>query len=57
MSQITIKDRHFRIVGYIDTRPDGVKVGKDAKYRIVGYYEPKSNITKDAHYRAWRYSL
>ena len=41
MSQITIKDRHFRIVGYIDTRPDGVKVVKDAKYKDSGLLRAK----------------
>ena len=36
MSRITLKDKHFRIIGYIETRSDGVHVGKDAHFRIVG---------------------
>lgn len=51
MSRITLKDKHFRIIGYIETRSDGVHVGKDADFRIVGYYEPKTNQTKDSHFR------
>jgi len=51
MSTETIKDPHFRTLGYIDTRSDGVQVAKDAHYRVLGYYDPKRNETKDAHYR------
>lgn len=51
MSTETIKDVHYRIVGYIETRADRTQVAKDAHYRIVGYFDPRRNETKDAHYR------
>lgn len=51
MSTQTLKDSKFRIIGYIETRPDGTQVGKDDKFRIKGYYDPKSNKTKDAKFR------
>lgn len=51
MSTQTLKDSKYRIIGYIETRPDGTQVGKDEKYRVKGYYDPKTNKTKDANYR------
>ena len=51
MSTQTLKDSHYRTIGYIETRSDGQQVGKDAHYRICGYYDPRTNKTKDAHYR------
>jgi hypothetical protein len=52
MPSETIKDAHYRTIGHIETRSDGVQVAKDAHYRIVGYYDPRRNETKDAHYRS-----
>lgn len=51
MSTQTLKDSHYRVIGYIETKSDGSQVGKDPHYRIKGYYDPKTNQTKDAHYR------
>ena len=51
MSTQTLKDKNYRVIGYIDTQPDGKQVGKDANYRVKGYYDPKANQTKDANYR------
>lgn len=51
MSRITLKDKNYRIIGYIETRSDGVHVGKDARFRIVGYYDPRTNQTKDDRFR------
>ncbi len=51
MSTQTLKDDRYRVIGYIETKPDGSQVGKDARYRIRGYYDPKTNKTKDARYR------
>jgi len=50
MSTQVLKDRHFKIIGYIETRPDGTQVAKDEHYSIKGYYDPKTNQTKDVHY-------
>lgn len=46
-----LKDFGGRIVGYIETFPNGDKVGKDFYRRIVGYYEVSSNTTKDFYRR------
>lgn len=51
MGTQTLKDAQYRTIGYIETRSDGVHVGKDAQRRIKGYFDPKSNQTKDAQYR------
>jgi hypothetical protein len=51
MSTQTLKDSHYRVIGYIETKSDGTQVAKDSHYRVVGYYDPKTNKTKDEHYR------
>ena len=50
MTTQTLKDASCRIIGYTETRSDGVQIGKNAKYHIVGYYDPKADMTKDSHY-------
>lgn len=50
MSTETIKDSHYKTLGYIETRADGTQVAKDARYHVLGHFDPKSNVTKDAHY-------
>jgi hypothetical protein len=51
MSRQTLKDAKFRVIGYIETAPDGKQTGKDAHFRTVGYYDPKLDNTKDAHFK------
>jgi hypothetical protein len=51
MSRRTLKDAHFRAIGYVETAADGKQTGKDKQFRVVGYYDPRSNSTKDAHFR------
>lgn len=51
MSEQIIKDFYNRIVGYIDTQPNGDKIGKDFYRRIVGYYIKKDDVTKDFYRR------
>ena len=51
MAEQIIKDSYFRILGYIETKPNGDKIGKDSYRRIVGYYEAKTDITKDFYRR------
>ena len=51
MSRQTLKDSQFRVIGYIETRSDGIQVGKDKQFRVKGYYEPKTDKTKDAQFR------
>lgn len=52
MSQlITLKDKHFRIIGYIEIKDNGDKALKDEYYRIKGHYDARTDITKDEYYR------
>lgn len=46
-----IKDYYNRIIGYIETKPNGDKIGYYFYLRIVGYYEKNSNLTKDFYRR------
>ena len=46
-----VKDFYNRIIGYIETRPNGDQTGYDFYRRIVGYYEKRSNLTKDFYRR------
>lgn len=48
MTTQTIKDSSSRIIGYIETRYDGVLVLKNAASQIKGYYDPRANVTKNA---------
>lgn len=49
MQSQTLKDQHGHIIGFVETRADGVMVLKDAHRHIRGYFEPRTNQTKDAH--------
>ena len=51
MTTETLRDNLQRIVGYIETHPDGSKIGRDAAHVIKGYYEVRTNITRDASLR------
>ena len=47
----TIKDFYGRIIGKIETKPNGDKIVTDFYGRIVGKYEKFSNTTKDFYGR------
>lgn len=47
----TIKDYYGRILGFVETSPNGDKIGYDFYKRVVGYYEKKANLTKDFYRR------
>ena len=51
MSRIALKARDYRIMGYIDTRPNGDKIAMTAGYKTLGYYRAKENVTLDTGYR------
>ena len=51
MNRETLKDNNFRIVGYIDTESNGVRVARDRNFRILGRYYPNENVTRDANFR------
>lgn len=46
-----IKDFYNRIVGYVDTKPNGDQTGYDFYKRIVGYYDKRANVTRDFYKR------
>ncbi len=51
MSRTAIKDRNFRILGYIETMPDGRQKALYANFRTLGYYDPRRDVTTDANFR------
>lgn len=46
-----IKDFYNRIIGYVDTKPNGDQTGYDFYKRIVGYYDKRANVTRDFYKR------
>ena len=51
MQRITLKDNHFKIIGYVDVDDKGNKTLRDDHFRIKGYYQVSGNATKDDHFR------
>jgi hypothetical protein len=47
----TLKDSRFRVLGHIDSDPDGGQALSDAQGRRLGSYDPKTDTTKDAQFR------
>ena len=52
MTKQVLKDSHFNIIGYIETKADGKQVITDSHFAIKGYFDPKSNKTTDSHFRS-----
>lgn len=51
MAKEPIKDFYNRIIGWIETKPNGDKVGYDFYNRIVGFYNKRLNVTQDFYRR------
>jgi len=51
MNRKPLKDEHFHIIGYLETDQHGNQTLKDDKYHILGYYDPKTDYTKDEHFK------
>ena len=45
-NRITLKDDHYRIIGFVDIDSKGKKTLMNANYKILGYYDPVSNTTR-----------
>lgn len=45
----TLKDAQSRIIGYIETDPNGKQTAKTARHITVGYYDPRTNWTVNRH--------
>jgi hypothetical protein len=52
MQTQTLKDAHYRTLGFIETASNGKQTGKDSHFRTVGFYDPRTNVTQDAHFRS-----
>ena len=50
-SEETIRDFYNRIIGYIETKPNGDKVVRNPYRQILGTYDSKQNLTKDQYFR------
>jgi YD repeat-containing protein len=48
MTREVIKDSMGRLLGSIDTNPNGYERGYDAQGQMLGSYDPQSNTTKIA---------
>lgn len=46
-----IRDFYGRIIGYIETEPNGNKVVRDFYRRVLGKYDKSSNTTRDFYGR------
>lgn len=51
MSKEAIKDKYNRLIGYIETMPDGKKKAFDKYNRPLGHYDPKRKVTQDNYNR------
>jgi hypothetical protein len=51
MSKEYLRDDHFNIIGSIETDSSGKEVGRDAHFNRVGEYDPKTDKTRDSHFR------
>ena len=49
--QEPLRDFYNRVIGWIETKPNGDKIGYDFYKRIVGYYEKQNNVTRDFYKR------
>ena len=51
INTITIRDFHNRIIGYIETQPNGDKIVRDFYRRILGRYDKKQDVNRDFYNR------
>ena len=51
MERITLKDKNFRIIGYVEIESNGDKKLKDSSFRILGYYQKSTDTTKDSSFK------
>lgn len=51
MNEEIIRDFYGRIIGYIQTQPNGDKIVRDFYRRILGRYNKATNTTRDFYGR------
>ena len=54
--QDNIRDRNGRIMGFVDTDPQGNKIARTREGKIVGYYKANTGITTDPYGKIVSYS-
>lgn len=47
----TLRDRLGLVIGRIETQPDGRQILRDKYGRRLAEYDPRQNVTRDAHGR------
>lgn len=50
-NETVLKDYYGKIIGYIETRPDGNKVIRNFHRQIKGTYDKKQDVTRDFYGR------
>lgn len=50
MERITLKDAHYRIIGYVDIAQNGDKTLRDSRFVILGYYKKQRDVTLDSRF-------
>jgi hypothetical protein len=50
MTRQIIKDRNFRIIGYIEDISEDRQKALDARFSILGYYDRRRDVTTDARF-------
>ncbi len=51
MVTVPLKNRVNRIIGFVETAPNGDKILKNANRVILGFYEKAHDVTKDKNRR------
>jgi hypothetical protein len=51
MARETLKDKNYKIIGYIDTDSTGKQTLKDSTFKVKGYFDPKTNTTRDSTFK------
>lgn len=51
MAKETLRDFHGRVIGYVETYPNGDKKLWDFHNRVLGTYNKRTNETKDFYNR------
>lgn len=52
MSRQYIRDKHFNVIGSIDTLPDGKQRAYDKYSNVVGAYDCRADRTYDRHFNS-----
>ena len=51
LNRIILKNKNFKIIGFINVELDGKKTLMNRDFTIKGFYDPVTNMTKDRYFR------